>query len=29
VCAQWLTDTTATGITDYMPDVGQPAGVVR
>jgi len=29
VCSQYLSDTTATGITDYMPDLGQPPGVVR
>jgi hypothetical protein len=29
VCSQWLSDTTGTGITDYMPDVGLAPGVVR
>jgi hypothetical protein len=29
VCSQYLTDTTSTGITDYMPDLGLPPGVVR
>jgi hypothetical protein len=28
-CSQYLTDTTVTGITDFMPDVGLPSGVVR
>jgi hypothetical protein len=29
VCSQYLTDTTLTGITDFMPDPGQSPGVVR
>jgi hypothetical protein len=29
VCSQYLSDTTVTGITDYMPDLGLPPGVVR
>jgi hypothetical protein len=28
-CAQWLTDTTTTGVTDYMPDLGTPPALVR
>lgn len=29
VCSQYLSDTTTTGITDYMPDLGLFPGVVR
>jgi hypothetical protein len=28
-CAQWISDTTASGITDYMPDSGSPPALVR
>jgi hypothetical protein len=29
VCSQYLTDTTLTGITDFVPDLGQFPGIVR
>ena len=28
-CAQWISDTAVSGITDYMPDLGSPPALVR